>query len=141
MIHKLEISIDIIVHATEDTSKILQALQDVLGLDKNNFAVEQTDGHYKNPITMLSADILKEQAQSLMKRLRGGLPARQVEKLTEEIEERIADSRLYLRLGKQELLGGELVLMEGGTIKLRIHTPVYNKRDTVRIFSEIFQTD
>ena len=44
-----------------------------------------------------------------------------------------------MRLGKQELIKGDLVIREKDTIKIKIHTPIYNKKETVRIFSEIFQ--
>jgi hypothetical protein len=44
-----------------------------------------------------------------------------------------------MRLDKQELIKGNLVVREKETIKLKIHTPVYNKKDTVKTFTEIFQ--
>ncbi len=57
----------------------------------------------------------------------------------EEIEERTVDSRFHLRLDKQELVKGELIVSEKDTIKIKIHTPIYNKKDTTKIFTEIFQ--
>jgi len=44
-----------------------------------------------------------------------------------------------MRLDKQELIKGNLIVSEKETIKLKIHTPIYNKKDTVKIFTEIFQ--
>ena len=40
MIHKIEISIQVIVHATEDISKIFQSLEDVLDLKEEDFTIE-----------------------------------------------------------------------------------------------------
>jgi len=31
------------------------------------------------------------------------------------------------------------VLSEKDTIKIRIHTPIYNKKESIRKFSEVFQ--
>jgi RNA binding exosome subunit len=67
------------------------------------------------------------------------LPINQINELIEEIEERTIDSRFHLRLDKQELVKGKLVISEKDTVKVKIHTPIYNKKDTVKIFTEIFQ--
>ena len=44
-----------------------------------------------------------------------------------------------MRLDKQELIKGSIAIREKDTIKLKIHTPIYNKKDTVKTFTEIFQ--
>ncbi len=67
------------------------------------------------------------------------LPINQINELIEEIEERTIDSRFHLRLDKQELVQGKLIISEKNTVKVKIHTPIYNKKDTVKVFTEIFQ--
>lgn len=139
MAHKIEITIDVIVHATEDISKIFQYFDDILNVKEEDFTIEETEGHYENPISLLNAKIVKKQAQNFMSILLEALSLEQVKELIEEIEERTVDSRFHMRLDKQELIKGNLVVSEKGTIKLKIHTSIYNKKDTVKIFSEIFQ--
>lgn len=139
MIRKIEIIIDVIVHATEDVSKIFQSFENVLDIKEEDFTIEETEGHYENPITVLNAKIIKKQAQNFMNKLLGAISSEQVKELVEEIEERTVDSRFHMRLDKQELVKGNLVVNEKGTVKLKIHTSIYNKKDTVKIFSEIFQ--
>lgn len=138
MVHKIEITIDVIVHATEDISKIFQSFEGVLNLKEDDFTLEEVEGHYKNPIIILKAKIVKKQAQNLMSKILELLPVEQINELTEEIEERTDDSRFHMRLDKQELIKGNLIINEKETIKLKIHTPIYNKKDTVKIFTEIF---
>jgi hypothetical protein len=138
MVHKIEITIDIIIHATEDISKIFQSFEDVLNLKEDDFTLEEVEGHYENPIIMLKAKIVKKQAQNLMSKMLELLPVEQINELTEEIEERTDDSRFHMRLDKQELIKGNLIVSEKETIKLKIHTPIYNKKDTVKIFTGIF---
>ena len=138
MVHKIEITIDVIIHATEDISKIFQSFEDVLNLKEDDFALEEVEGHYENPIIMLKAKIVKKQAQNLMSKMLELLPVKQINELTEEIDERTDDSRFHMRLDKQELIKGNLIVSEKETIKLKIHTPIYNKKDTVKIFTEIF---
>jgi len=138
MVHKIEITIDVIVHATEDIAKIFQSFEDVLNLKEDDFMLEEVEGHYENPIIMLKAKIVKKQAQNLMSKMLELLPVEQINELTEEIGERTDDSKFHMRLDKQELIKGNLIVSEKETIKLKIHTPIYNKKDTVKIFTEIF---
>ena len=63
----------------------------------------------------------------------------QINELIEEIEERTIDSRFHMRLDKQELIKGNLVFGEKESIKIKIHTPIYNRKNTVKTFTEIFQ--
>ena len=139
MIDKLEITIDVIVHATEDISKIFQSFNDVLEIKEESFSITETTGYYENPIIMLNVKLVKKQAKSFMEKFLKLLSSNQINQLTEEIEERIADSKFHLRLDKQELIKGVVVLSEKDTIKIRIHTPIYNKKESIRKFSEVFQ--
>jgi RNA-binding protein len=91
MAHKIEITIDVIVHATEDILKIYQSFEDVLNLKEDDFVLEEVEGHYENPIIMLKAKIVKIQAQDLMSKILELLPDEQIKELIEEIEERTVD--------------------------------------------------
>ena len=139
MIDKLEITIDVIIHATEDISKIFQSFNDILEIEEESFAITETTGYYENPIIMLNAKLVKKQAKSFMEKFLKLLSKNQINQLIEEIEERIADSKFHLRLDKQELIKGVVILSEKDTIKIRIHTPIYNKKESIRKFSEVFQ--
>ena len=139
MIDKIEVTIDVIVHATEDISKIFQAFEELLDLKEDNFVIQETTGHFENPIIMLNIKIVKKEAQNFMKKFLGLLSNEQINELIEEIEERTVDSRFHMRVDKQELIKGKLKIREKDTIKIKIHTPIYNKKDTIKIFTEIFQ--
>jgi len=140
MIDKLEITIDVIVHSTEDILKIFKSFDEVLEVKEEDFMNLETTGYFENPIIMLNAKLIKKQAQNFMKKILKVLSINQIKELIEEIEERTMDSKFHLRLDKQELVKGVLVLNEKGTIKIKIHTPIYNKKDTIKKFSEIFQS-
>ena len=139
MIDKIQVTIDVIIHATEDISKIFQAFEELLDLKEENFTIHETTGHFDNPIILLNAKIVKKEAQNFMKKLLELLSIEQINELTEEIEERTVDSRFHMRLDKQELIKGNLTFSEKETIKIKIHTPIYNKKNIVKTFTEIFQ--
>jgi RNA binding exosome subunit len=138
MIDKLEITIDVIIHATENISKILQSFNEILEVNEEYFTTKETTGYYENPIIMLNAKLVKKQAKAFMKKFLKLLSINQINQLVEEIEERTADSKFHLRLDKQELVRGTLMLSEKDTVKIKIHTPIYNKKDSVKKFSQIF---
>ena len=140
MINKIEVTIDIIVHSTEDISKIFKSFDEVLEVKEEDFMNLETTGYFENPIILLNAKLVKKQAQNFIKKILKILSINQINELIEEIEERTMDSKFHLRLDKQELVKGVLVLNEKGTIKIKIHTPIYNKKDTIKKFSEIFQS-
>ena len=139
MIEKIQVTIDVIIHATEDISRIFQSFEKVLDLKEENFTIHETTGYFDSPIIMLNAKIVKKEAQNFMKKLLKLLSVEQINELVEEIEERTVDSRFHMRLNKQELIRGNLTFGEKETIKIKIHTPIYNKKNTVKIFTEIFQ--
>ncbi|MCE9617178.1 MAG: exosome protein [Nitrosarchaeum sp.] len=141
MVDKLEVTIDVIIHATEDISKFLKSFEEIFELKEGDFTVNQTTGHFENPITILNAKIEKNQAQKFVEKLVESLSNDQIKELIEEIEERTVDSRFHIRLDKQEFIKGNLIFKEKDAIKVKIHTPIYNKKDTVKIFSKIFQLD
>ena len=136
---KIEVTIEVIIHATEEISKIFQSFEEFFDLNEEDFTIHETTGYFENPIIILNTKIVKKRAQQFMKKLLELLSIKQVEELIEEIEERTVDSRFHMRLDKQELIKGNLVMGEKDTIKLKIHTPIYNKKDTVKSFTEIFQ--
>jgi len=140
MIDKIEVTINVIVHATEDILKIFQSFEEVLDIKEEEFTMNETIGYYENPIIVLNAKIVKKQAQNFMRNLIEQLPTEQISKLIEEIEERTVDSRFHMRIDKQELVNGNLRVKDNETIQIKIHTPIYNKKDTVKTFTEIFQT-
>jgi RNA binding exosome subunit len=137
MIDKLEVTIDVIIHATEDILKFFKSFEEIFDLKEEDFVVNQTTGHFENPIKILNAKIEKNQARKFVQKLLGTLSNHHIKELTDEIEERTIDSRFHIRIDKQEFIKGNLMFKEKDAIKIKIHTPIYNKKDTVKIFSKI----
>jgi len=139
MIQKIEITIDVIIHATEDISKIFQSFE-ILDIKEEDFLINETTGYFENPIITLNTKIMKKQAQNFMKKLLKLLSIEQIQKLIDEIEERTINSKFYMRLDKQELIKGNLIVSEKDTIKIKIHTPIYNKKNNIKSFTEILSS-
>jgi RNA binding exosome subunit len=136
---KLEITIDVIVHATEDTSRFFEAFNEMFELKEEEFSISNVTGHFENPITILRIKISKKSTKQFMEKFLGILSKIQIKEIIQGVEERTEKSTLHVRLDKQEFVQGKISFTEKEAIKLKIHTPIYNKKETVKIFSEIFQ--
>ena len=136
---KLEITIDLIVHATEDLAKFFESFNEMFELKEEEFSISNVMGHFENPITILRAKITKKPAREFLQKFLKILSEKQKTEIKQEIEERTENSTLYIRLDKQEFIQGRISFIEKEAIRLKIHTPIYNKKDTIKVFSEIFQ--
>lgn len=134
---KLEVTIDVIIHVTEDLAKFFKTFEDLFDL-KEDFSVSSVTGHFENPISILRVKITKNSARKFLGKFLKALSEDQKSKIVSEIEERTENSSLHLRLDKQEFVQGRISFIEKEAIKLKIHTPIYNKKDTVKVFSELF---
>lgn len=135
----LEITIDVIVHATEDITKFFKSFNEIFELEEDVFSVSEVTGHFENPIIILKAKIIKKSASQFFKKFIGILSENQKNEIIDEIEERTESSSLHIRLDKQKFVQGQIDLIEKEAIKLKIHTPIYNKKDTVKVFSKLFR--
>jgi hypothetical protein len=136
---KLEITIDVIVHATENLTKFFESFNEMFELEEKEFSVSNVTGHFENPITILKAKVTKKPAREFLGMFLKILSEEQKTEIKQEIEERTENSTLHIRLDKQEFIQGKLSFIEKEAIRLKIHTPIYNKKDTVKVFSEIFE--
>ncbi|WKT58141.1 DUF1493 family protein [Candidatus Nitrosotenuis chungbukensis] len=62
---RLEVDIQLIVHATEDLEKILATFKEAFDIDREDFDMQNLTGHFENPIIMLHAKIKKKRRSSL----------------------------------------------------------------------------
>ena len=138
MNNKLELTIDMIVHATEDISKIVEPFIEIFDIEDGIFNKTETTGYFENPIILLNTKLVKKQAKIFMKKFLDLLSVTQINQLIEEIEERTEDSKFHLRLDKQEFVQGILEFSQKDTIKIKIHTPVYNKKILMMFFQSYF---
>jgi RNA binding exosome subunit len=137
MAEKLEITIEIIVHATEDVEKILKAFFEQFNISEDEFSRQNLTGHFENPITLLRAKIKKNDARNFLQRLLSKILEDQISEIIEGIENHIQDSTLYLRFGKQDLIKGKMIVQEKDAVKFKIFTPIYKKNDIVKNYVKL----
>ena len=138
MVEKLQITIDVIIHATENIQSFLQSFEEVFELEEEDFSIQYTQGHFSNPITIIHAELIKDKAVKFIEKLFENLTIIQRETMIRDIEKRVTNSKYHLRLDKQEFVNKKIIFNEKDAIKLKIYTPIYNKQDKIRKFKEVF---
>ncbi len=118
------IQIEAFAHATEDPSRVKEAILNVApGLDAE-IRIENLRGHYDNPILLLRLRTVdEEQVAQILAALRGKLDGDNKKVLLDELERHLDErGTLYLRLDKQELYRGRLVINNGDdVVKMRFN--------------------
>ncbi len=127
--HYVELSVFSL--ATEDVEKVGLALLFIAGEPELQVELEETTGHHKNPISILSLKLGKAKQIDAMFQLfsSAGLTARMLPRLEERFDD---DLVLHIRLNKQEAYLEKLVLatedMQGGVVSLRAKAEAYPKK-------------
>ena len=134
---KLDLTIDVIIHATEDMDKFLETFEELLGLKEDNFSISHVTGHFENQITIMHAKLTKKPAQQFLKKFLEIIDVSQKNEIIQEIEERTENSTLHIRFDKQDFIREKISFREKDAIRLKIHTPVYNKKETIQVFSDL----
>lgn len=133
----IKVSVDAIIHATEHEDRVIDSLQ-ILGVNKKMIKRTMTEGHFGNAIVMLSATMTRHDADDAIRSLGTALGWSLRTKALPEIESCISDGALYVRLDKQELVGGKIVRSESGTIRVRVSKPVYGKQSPSDMYADLF---
>jgi RNA binding exosome subunit len=112
--------INLVLHATEDEGKVLEAIEDVLLVTSKRFSSSPSEGHYKNKILLHKAMLSSHEAGLLAKRVISLLNSADRQHLSRLIHE-YSDEKgnLYIRLDKQRMCQGMVSLSETDAIRIR----------------------
>ena len=59
MSNQIEVKIQVIIHATEDSEKILKSFSDLFNIEQDKFKIQNLTGHFENPIITTLENITK----------------------------------------------------------------------------------
>lgn len=132
------IDIRVFSHATEDESKVLEAVKRILPTDHlENIVFEKhtLHGHYGNSITFFETRVKdKEVLTAIVENLSSHLNTLDKEELRSRIGEFTEKGSLYIRLNKQAAFEGEFKLEQVDPIRIRIR---FKKEGIAQICQEL----
>ena len=141
MVTKINLKIEIIVHATEDYQKISDSLYDIFEIESSEITKKEFLGHFGNPILMLHIQMKNKRAEVLIKKLISTISRDDVKGLLADMDERISDSTLYLRFSKQNFVKKTLTFQEKDPVRIMIFTPVYIKKNVVKTYKKLLESN
>jgi hypothetical protein len=141
MVTKINLKIEIIVHATEDYQKISDSLYDIFEIESSEITKKEFLGHFGNPILMLHIQMKNKRAEGLIKKLISTISRDDVKDLLAGMDERISDSTLYLRFSKQNFVKKTLTFQEKDPVRIMIFTPVYIKKNVVKTYKKLLESN
>jgi len=141
MVTKINLKIEIIVHATEDYQKISDSLCDIFEIESSEITKKEFLGHFGNPILMLHIQMKNKRAEKLIKKLISTVSRDDMKDLLAGMDERISDSTLYLRFSKQNFVKKTLTFQEKDPVRIMIFTPVYIKKNVVKTYKKLLESN
>ena len=141
MVTKINLKIEIIVHATEDYQKMSDSLCDMFEIESSEITKKEFSGHFGNPILMLHIQMKNKRAEGLIKKLISTISRNDVKDLLAGMDERISDSTLYLRFSKQNFVKKTLTFQEKDPVRIMIFTPVYIKKNVVKTYKKLLESN
>ncbi|MEM2265596.1 MAG: RNA-binding domain-containing protein [Candidatus Hadarchaeales archaeon] len=109
-----EVTVKVLVHATEDENKIMEALKNFLPAKIRVERVE-LEGHYGNPLVLLKARVKGKEMEEVLSFFLDKIEnlASLFPKFDQHLDK---EGNLYLRLDKQEACRGRWVLKGGDEV-------------------------
>ena len=137
MVNHIEIIIEIIVHATEDTKKIFEPILELFDIKEEEFVKERLEGHFGNPILLMKVKLGKKRAEEFVKNLVEKISKSQMDEFLQNMEMYFEGSSLFMRISKGELVRKSISLQQNDALKIKISTPVYKKSELVKTYLDL----
>lgn len=137
MAHQLEVTMEVILHATENSKKIFDPIFELFQINEDEFTTERTLGHYGNTILLAKITLTKKRAEEFIKKIASKIPKTQMKELIENIDMYFEDTSFFLRIGKNEIVRKEISLQQNNAIKIKIKMPVYKKDQITKKYIEL----
>tara|TARA_B100000470_G_scaffold175954_1_gene140191 strand:- start:61 stop:489 length:429 start_codon:yes stop_codon:yes gene_type:complete len=135
----VEVKIDVVLHATENQEKFFDSFLENFDIKQENFYIQNLTGHFDNPIILASTNLKKEGAKAFVIKFFNIINTTDFDKIYKNIEESISNSGLKLKISKQEMISGSVVLEDKDAVKITMTCPVYVKKDSKKIYQQLLQ--
>jgi len=137
----VQVKIDVILHSTENQEKIFNSFFEVFDLKRDIFQIQNLIGHFENPITLVSVNLKKKNAEVFINSLLDLFTKKDYNEIYENIEENMPSSGLKIKISKQKMIEGKIILENSDAIKINIASPVYVKKDSKKIYQQLLRRE
>ena len=130
----LSTTVDVVVHATEDITKILFKLNELFSIPKEKFLISQAKGHWGNEISLLRANCDDNESNVFLEKIISLLKKNEKNYLLASISDSFDEKdNFYIRLDKQDMCNGMISLSNQDSIRIRFKpTKEFNQNNKFR---------
>ncbi|HXV38556.1 MAG TPA: RNA-binding domain-containing protein [Nitrosopumilaceae archaeon] len=140
MVNHLEITVEVIIHATEDRKKILDSIFTIFEIKEDEFTEEKLVGHFGNTILLLKTKLTKKRAQEFIRNVISKISKVQMTDFFDNIDMHFEGSSLFLRISKQDIIRNTINIQQNDAMKIKISMPVYKKSDLVKNYRDLLKS-
>jgi len=140
MVNRLEITVEVIIHTTEDSKKILDSIFAMFEIKEDEFTEERLVGHFGNLILLLKTKLTKKRAQEFVHKVISKISKVQMNEFFDKIDMHFEGSSLFLRISKQDIIRKTVNIQQNDAMKIKISMPVYKKSDLVKNYMDLLKS-
>lgn len=114
------VTVSYLVHATEDAVRLEGKIEEVLGIRKEEFQFDRTEGHYGNEVIFAKAHLIGSRAKEVSGVILSKIDTASRKALSGRLELSVDEhDALYLRLDRQSL-GDKLKVSDEEPIRIKM---------------------
>jgi hypothetical protein len=116
------VEITAFAYATENEGRVERAIRNLIpeGTLNVRLRTQTLNGHFKDPITLITASIKRREAKGMFRSVISRLNTLDQQRLLDEVGDRVDDSgNLYIRVNKQIAYHGSIALEEVDPIRIK----------------------
>ena len=140
MVNQIEITVEVIIHTTEDRKKILDSIFEMFEIKEDEFTEEKLVGHFGNSILLLKTKLTKKRAQEFLHKVISKISKVQIDEFFDNIDMHLEGSSLFLRIGKQDIVRKTVNIQQNDSMKIKISMPVYKKSDLIKDYMGLLKS-
>ena len=140
MVNQVEVTVEVIIHSTEDRKKILGSIFDMFEIQEDEFSEEVLVGHFGNSILMLKTKLTKKRAKEFIHKVTSKISKVQRNEFFDNIDMHFEGSSLFLRISKQDIVRKTVNLQQNDSMKIKISMPVYKKSDLIKNYMDLLKS-
>lgn len=140
MVNQIEITVEVIIHTTEDRKKILDSIFEMFEIKEDGFTEEKLVGHFGNSILLLKTKLTKKRAQEFVHKVISKISKVQIDEFFDNIDMHLEGSSLFLRISKQDVVRKTVNIQQNDSMKIKISMPVYKKSDLIKHYMDLLKS-
>jgi RNA binding exosome subunit len=133
------VQVSFIVHASENEGRVVETVKTMLHIPEETLERISLQGYYGNPIVRYGSHIVGHSTKAFVSNLFSKMVSGDKEILRAELSKYVDEHEaLHLRLDKQALFDGKIMLSQEDSVKLKIKPKLrYPDRRFLQAYSEI----